>query len=161
MDTNEITREPLERWERSPRRLNNSKACIWACAMRLMEAGDPDAPAHISMVGNRIGLPEREINDAIKNAARRARRAPDAAPKPEPGPGSDDSEIGCDDDAWNRPPDRVAPDACEVPQHAKIHGWPEDHPECADCPIVAEWFASHEYDEFWMYWVEKRTAAED
>lgn len=153
MNTDEITREPLDRWAKSPKRLNNSKACIWACAVRLMEARDPDAPAHISMVGNRIGLPEREIRDAIKNAARRTRWAP-GEPEPKAEPVSDVSEIGSGDDAWSRPLDRVRPESFEPPEHS--HGFPEDHPECADCVNSAEWFTAHEYDHYWACWVEKR-----
>ena len=154
MNTDEITREPLERWERSPRRLDNSKACIWACAMRLMNAGDPDAPAHISMVGNRIDLSEREVNDAIRNAASRTGWH-ESKPNPEPKPVSDVSEIGDADDAWNRPV-FVEPKACEVPQHVMTHGWPDEHPECAECTILGAWFAAHEYSSRWLYWVEKR-----
>ncbi len=71
-------REPLERWERSPKAEANAKSCIWACAIRLMKAGDPDANAHISMVGHRIGLSEYEINSAIRNAAKRTGWKPEA-----------------------------------------------------------------------------------
>jgi hypothetical protein len=127
--------------------------------MRLMEAGDPDAPAHISMVGNRIGLPEREINDAIRNAARRSRRAPGAAPQPKAEPESDVSEIGSCDDVWSRRPDDGRPESFEPPEHN--HGFPEDHPECADCVNSAAWYAAHEYDQHWMCYVAKRTAADD
>jgi hypothetical protein len=152
MNTDEITREPLERWERSPRQLDNSKACIWACAMRLMQAGDPDAPAHISMVGHRLSLSEREVNSAIKNAARRT-----GWQEPKPKPVSEVSEIGsADDDPWKLPRACGRPKACKVPEHAMTHSWPEDHPECAECASLAEWFAAHRYDSRWLCWVEKR-----
>jgi hypothetical protein len=91
MDTDEIIQGPLDRFERSPKHLDNAKACIWACAMRLMQAGDPDAPAHISMVGQRIGLPDREVNDAIKNAAKRSHWQP--APAVTEAPDSDVREL--------------------------------------------------------------------
>jgi hypothetical protein len=165
MNTDEITNEVLGRWERSPRRLENSKNCIWACAMRLMDAGDPDAPAHISMVGNRIGLPEREINSAIRNAAKRTGWQ-EPKPEPKPEPRSDVAEIDDDDEfAWNAAGDaawkntsEAQPQRCEVPKHLDIHGWPEDHPECAQCTVVDAWFATHRYSQRWMYWVETQAA---
>jgi hypothetical protein len=71
MNTDEITREPLECWERSEKTLFYKKRTIWACAMRLMEAGDPDAIAHITAVGHKIDLDQYEIDSAKRNAAKR------------------------------------------------------------------------------------------
>jgi hypothetical protein len=78
MDTDAITAPPLKYWERSQKRRADADKCLWACAMRLMEANDPDAPAHISMVGNRIGLPDSSVSTTIKNAAKRTHWKPTA-----------------------------------------------------------------------------------
>ncbi len=71
MDTDEITRQALEYYERSAKTIDDQKKCIWVCAMRLMRARDPDASAHVSMIGHRIGISEFEITSAITNAAKR------------------------------------------------------------------------------------------
>jgi len=84
MDTDAITRQPIARYERSHKSLDDAKKCIWACAMRLMEARDPDAPAHITMIGTRMNLPEREVQDAIRNAAKRTGWKLEATQKREP-----------------------------------------------------------------------------
>jgi hypothetical protein len=81
----EITREPLERYERSAKTYGDKKDCIWGCALRLMEAHDPDATAHISMIGHRIGVGDYDIRTVTRNAARRtgwndARAGADAKP---------------------------------------------------------------------------------
>ncbi len=71
MDADEITQQALEHYERSAKTLDDKKKCIWVCAMRLMKARDPEATAHVSMIGHRIGLSEYEINSATANAAKR------------------------------------------------------------------------------------------
>jgi hypothetical protein len=95
MNVNEITREPLDRFQRSPKRKAEAEKCIWACAIRLMEANDPEAPAHIAMIGQRIGLSDRDVSSAVKNAAKRSGWKPPASVAVETtkAPGSDVQEL--------------------------------------------------------------------
>lgn len=168
MDADAITREPLERYSRSPKGLDDQKKCIWAVAMRLMQAGDPDASAHVSMVGQRIGLREREIQSAITNAAKRTgweapRHSRVSASivstdtrEPEP----DIREPGESADAWAGPGwrERNRPERCERPERCGAHASPDsywycEHPECPECAAYAEWPATHELDLWWGYYI--------
>lgn len=149
MDVDEITRKPLERFERSPKTQGDKKNCIWACAMRLMEAHDPEASAHVSMIGHRIGLNEYEISSATRNAARRTGWADAKPAKPE---SPDVREIGDNsDDPWDMPPVNPAPEACKTPDECPVHAlpgdwWPSDFPDCPHCSAAEQWFMTHELD---------------
>jgi hypothetical protein len=89
MDADEITQQALEYYERSAKTLEDQKNCIWVCAMRLMKARDPEATAHVSMIGHRIGLSEYEINSATTNAAKRTGWT-DTSARPAPKPQNDE-----------------------------------------------------------------------
>jgi hypothetical protein len=157
MDADEITREPLARFNRSPKALDDQKRCIWAVAMRLMEASDPDAGAHVSMVGQRIGLNDREVSSAITNAARRTGWEAPRSPQVSANTVSNGiQELGDWADPWDTTPswaEANRPERCDPPENHGHSGWPEDHPECAQCVKDAEWHAAHKRDHYWGFYV--------